>query len=65
MTDQPMTDWEIVRAMHTYGGHFAKALAAACHRADPPNLARIKTAFPELWTEYAQFARARKEATEQ
>ncbi len=57
-----MTDHEIVTAMELYGGSFTKALALACHRADPENLARIKAAFPELWLGYAELEKARREA---
>ncbi len=60
-----MTDHEIVMAMWNYGGSFTQALAQACLRADPENLARIKAAFRELWDEYAEIAagmKARREA---
>lgn len=50
------TDWDVVRTMERFGGSFAVALAGACHRADPENLARIKAAFPELWTKYADMS---------
>lgn len=50
-------DSEIIQTMKANGGGFAKALAnAACH-ADVMNLATIKTAFPTLWTAYANMAR--------
>lgn len=51
-----MSDHDILHAMEHFGGSFVKALAAACRRADPENLARIKAAFPELWTTYADLA---------
>ncbi len=55
-----MSDWEIVRTMAKYGGSFARAIAEAADKADPDNLARLKTAFPELWVEYADLARLAK-----
>lgn len=45
-------DFKIVEAMETYGGSFVRALAALCHRADPENLQRIKTTWPEYWADY-------------
>jgi len=51
-----MTDYQIVEAMDTYGGSFAKAIAAAFVRADDENVRRLKAAFPELWAEYAALA---------
>lgn len=55
--NEKMTDYRIVQTMLRFGGSFAKALAVACERADDDNLARIKRAFPELWSEYAEMAR--------
>ena len=43
-------DYAIVQAMARFGGSFARALADAAHKADPENLAKLKAAFPELWT---------------
>jgi hypothetical protein len=53
---EDVSDYAIVRAMETYGGGFARALAAAAFKADQEHLARIKAAFPELWAEYAELA---------
>lgn len=50
------TDWDVVRTMERFGGGFVRALADACHRADPENLAKIKATWPELWAEYAEMA---------
>jgi hypothetical protein len=50
------TDYEVVRAMHTYGGHFTRILAELCDRADPVNLAKIKATWPEYWQEYAEMS---------
>ena len=47
-------DYHIVSMMEKYGGSFVKALANACHHADPINLAKLKNAFPEYWKEYEE-----------
>ena len=60
MSDQ-IDDYAIVQAMARFGGSFAKALSDVAHKADPENLARLKAAFPELWTEYAEMARLARE----
>ena len=41
----------ILEAMQTYGGSFAKAIAAAT-KADGDNYTRLRAAFPELWERY-------------
>jgi len=50
-------DYWTIEAMTKYGGSFVKALAEAARRADPQNLARIKTAWPEYWAEYEKTGR--------
>lgn len=45
-------DYWTIQAMSKYGGSFVKALAEAARRADPANLAKIKKAWPEYWSEY-------------
>ena len=50
-------DYWTIEAMTKYGGSFVKALAEVARRADPQNLARIKTAWPEYWTEYEKTGR--------
>jgi hypothetical protein len=49
MNDQ---DYWTLKAMAKYGGGFVKALAQACHAADPINLLKLKQAFPEYWSHY-------------
>jgi hypothetical protein len=53
MNDQ---DLKTVEAMEKYGGSFVVALAQAMRRADRTNLDKLKTAFPEYWTQYTQMA---------
>lgn len=47
---------DTIVAMGERGGSFVKALSVACFRADPDNLRRIKTAFPEIWEKYSQMS---------
>ena len=49
-------DHRTLEAMERYGGSFASAIArAACH-ADHMNYQRLKSAFPDLWRDYAEMA---------
>lgn len=50
------TDHAITEAMLVYGGSFVRALGAACRAADVVNLARLKLAFPDYWSEYGRIA---------
>ena len=50
-------DYWTIEAMAKYGGSFVKALAEAARRADPQNLAKIKTAWVEYWAEYEKTGR--------
>ncbi len=51
-----MSDHEVLKAMHRYGGGFVMALARAYESADDENGRRIREAFPELWKKYSEFA---------
>ena len=53
-------DAAVIRAMATYGGGFAKALAEAAKRADPENLRRIKTTWADYWQDYSRAAQEAK-----
>ena len=50
-------DIEILDAMNKYGGSFAKSISLAAWAADSENYAKLKDAFPELWTQYATFVK--------
>jgi hypothetical protein len=50
-------DIEILEAMNKYGGSFARSISLAAWAADSENYAKLKAAFPELWTQYAVFAK--------
>jgi hypothetical protein len=49
-----MTDYEITAAMITYGGNFVAQLGKAFRAADDQNRAKLKAAFSEEWTRYAE-----------
>jgi len=61
MGGTPITDYDVVDAMRTYGGSFVQAIASAFFRADRDNQQIIKAAWPEIWAEYADMARLRAE----
>lgn len=54
-------DYEILQVMKEIGGGFASSIAVAAQHADAENYLRLKTAFPELWEEYAGLAEWTKE----
>ncbi len=56
-TQEPVTDFDIMLAMQTYGGSFAAALGRLFALADGDNQKRLREAFPELWAHYATLAR--------
>jgi hypothetical protein len=58
--DRPITDFEIVESMRLRGGHFAAALAEACHRADDENFLKIKATWPEMFAEHREAVRVRR-----
>jgi hypothetical protein len=47
----------VLEAMERCGGSFVRALAAAYRAADPLNQERLRAAFPDYWTKYAEIAR--------
>ena len=48
-------DVQTIENMHRRGGAFARALSHAAAAADPENLAKIKSTWPELWERYANW----------
>ena len=48
-------DFKVISAMRLFGGSFVHALATAASKADPENLAKIKSTWPELWEKYASW----------
>jgi hypothetical protein len=54
------TESEIISAMRTFGGSFVERLAEAFQFADDVNRARLRVAFPEVWSQYEELATMRK-----
>lgn len=52
-----------IEAMSAYGGSFVKALSVAARYADSFNLAKIKRAWPEYWTDYEEKGIALEQAS--
>lgn len=48
-------DFDILTAMEKFGGSFASSLAKTAKLADLENYRKLKSAFPELWNQYALF----------
>lgn len=48
--------FKITAAMIQRGGNFAMKLARLARAADPENLAKIKSTWPEMWAKYRAFA---------
>ena len=47
-------DFKVIEAMRLFGGSFVHALATAATKADPENLAKIKSTWPDLWERYGK-----------
>lgn len=52
-----MTEYDIIEAMHTYGGGFVRALAQCWRAADRDNRKKLLAAFPDLFKQYEETAR--------
>lgn len=52
----PFSDIPMVEAMEKYGGGFVKALANALRHADYENYRRLRSTFPEYFTEYRKMS---------
>jgi hypothetical protein len=61
MTDGDITEDDVLNAMEWYGGSFAQALSRAFRRADPENFKRLKAAFLDIWVEYEDAVRSRRQ----
>lgn len=60
---RPTVTPAVVAAMHRYGGRFVGFLAETWHVADPTNRARLESAFPELFAQYAEVAEVAEKMT--
>jgi hypothetical protein len=60
-----MKDFDVASTMIEYGGSFVRKLGAAALVADPENLAKIKAAWPEYWSQYDRMAKQLSEVEKQ
>jgi len=60
-----VTDRKTIEAMIEYGGSFVRKLGAAALVADPENLAKIKTTWPDYWAQYDRMAKQISEVEKQ
>ena len=60
-----MRDYDVAFAMIEYGGSFVRKLGAAALVADPENLAKIKAAWPDYWSQYDRMAKQLSEVEKQ
>jgi hypothetical protein len=60
-----MRDFDVASTMIEYGGSFVRKLGAAALVADPENLAKIKSAWPEYWSQYDRMAKQLSEVEKQ
>jgi hypothetical protein len=58
-------DFDVARTMIEYGGSFVRKLGAAVMVADPENLAKIKTTWPDYWAKYQRMAQQISEVEKQ
>src|SRR5690348_12697524 len=50
---------EVINTMAEHGGSFVKALANAFLHADSENFAKLKSAFPKYWLQYADMVKTK------
>jgi len=60
-----VTDKKIIETMMEYGGSFVRKLGAAALVADEQNLRRIKSTWPEYWSQYTRMAKQLSEVEKQ
>lgn len=60
-----MTDKKTIETMMEYGGSFVRKLGAAALVADPDNLAKIKSTWPDYWSQYDRMAKQLSEVERQ
>lgn len=60
-----MTDKKTIETMMEYGGSFVRKLGAAALVADPDNLAKIKSTWPDYWSQYDRMAKQLSEVEKQ
>jgi len=60
-----MRDFDVAFTMIEYGGSFVRKLGAAALVADPENLAKIKAAWPDYWSQYDRMTKQLSEVEKQ
>jgi len=55
----------VARTMIEYGGSFVRKLGAAALVADQDNLSKIKSTWPDYWTQYDRMAKQLSEVEKQ
>ena len=60
-----MTDKKTIETMMEYGGSFVRKLGAAALVADPDDLAKIKSTWPDYWSQYDRMAKQLSEVEKQ
>ncbi|MCE2835656.1 MAG: hypothetical protein LW834_01450 [Cyanobium sp. 49614_E6] len=60
-----MKDFDVARTMIEYGGSFVRKLGAAALVADQDNLSKIKSTWPDYWTQYDRMAKQLSEVEKQ
>ena len=60
-----MRDYDVAFTMIEYGGSFVRKLGAAALVADSENLAKIKTTWPDYWSQYDRMAQQLSEVEKQ
>ena len=60
-----MTDKKTIETMMEYGGSFVRKLGAAALVADQDNLAKIKSTWPDYWSQYDRMAKQLSEVEKQ
>ena len=60
-----MKDFDVARTMIEYGGSFVRKLGAAALVADQDNLSKIKSTWPDYWTQYDRMAKQPSEVEKQ
>jgi hypothetical protein len=60
-----VTDKKTIETMMEYGGSFVRKLGAAALVADPDNLAKIKSTWPDYWSQYDRMAKQLSEVERQ
>lgn len=56
-----ITDGDITTAMYVHGGSFVRGLGELWRMADDDNRERLRTAFPEYWSQYRELVMLKRQ----